>query len=337
MNATSERAGHRPVVFITGANGFIGRALGVYFSVNGYAVRGIDRTADPLRDVVEGDTLDPGPWENHLAGCAVVLHTAAVVSNAVPAAQQWQTNVLGTRRVIEAASRSGVGRVVHLSSVRAYGDLGFPDNVDESWPLRADGHAYVDTKVAAEAVAFQAHAQGEVQVTVIRPGDVYGPGSRPWTIIPVEETKKGRLMLPAGGRGIFSPIYIDDLVGGIFLAATHPDAAGHAFNLTGPQPVTCAEFFGHYARMLQMAPQRTVPTPIAAALATAVGTAERLRGRHSELNAETVGYLTRTGGYSRAKAERLLGWIPKVSLGEGMERTEAWLRAEGHLARSTDR
>ena len=76
------------------------------------------------------------------------------------------------------------------------------------------------------------------------------------------------------------------------------------------------------------------PTPIAVALATAVGAAERFRGRPSELNAETVGYLTRTGGYSRAKAERLLGWVPQISLSDGMARTEEWLRAEGYLARS---
>jgi nucleoside-diphosphate-sugar epimerase len=83
-----------------------------------------------------------------------------------------------------------------------------------------------------------------------------------------------------------------------------------------------------------MAPQRTVPTPVAIALATAVGTVDRLHGRSSELNAATILYLTRTGGYSRVKAERLLGWVPQVSLDEGMARTEAWLRAEGHLTRT---
>ena len=169
-------ASKRPVVFITGANGFIGRALGAYFGDKGFAVRGVDRGADPARFVVAGDIVDPSPWQAQVQGCAVVVHTAAVVSNAVPAVQQWQNNVLGTRRVIEAAARAKVGRVVHLSSVRAYGDLGFPDTVEESWPLRPDGHAYVDTKVASEAVAFQAHAAGEVAVTIVRPGDVYWSG-----------------------------------------------------------------------------------------------------------------------------------------------------------------
>lgn len=222
-------------------------------------------------------------------------------------------------------------RVVHLSSIRAYGDLGYPDDVDESWPLRPDGSAYVDTKVASEAAAFAAHAGGEVPVTVVRPGDVYGPGSRPWTLIPLEEARRGRLILPARGKGIFSPIYVDDLMAGIFSAATHPDAAGHVFNLTGPVPVTCAEFFGHFTRMLRLAPPRAVPTSVALVLAQAVHTVERLGGRSSELNAETVRYLTRTGGYSRRKAERFLGWVPKVSLDDGMAMTEQWLRAEGLL------
>lgn len=321
-------------VFITGANGFIGRALVVHFQEKGYAVRGVDREADVARGVVAGDTIEPAAWKSALAGSDILLHTAAVVSNAVDAKTQWTTNVLGTRRVLEAAARAGVGRVVHLSSVRAYGDLGFPDDVDESWPLRPDGHAYVDTKVASEAVALQAHAAGEVAITIVRPGDVYGPGSRPWTVIPVDETKRGRLILPAGGRGIFSPVYVDDVVEGIFRAATHPDAAGQAFNLPGPVPVTCAEFFGHYARMLGMAPQRAVPTVVAVALASVVGAYERARGRPSELNAETVRYLTRTGGYSRAKARELLGWEPQFSLTEGMRSTEKWLRDEGLLTRS---
>jgi nucleoside-diphosphate-sugar epimerase len=318
-------------VFITGANGFIGRALAARFDDAGYSVRGVDRTADAARGVVAGDITEPSTWRAHLDGCAIVVHTAAVVSNAVAAGEQWTVNVLGTRRVLETAASAGVGRFVHLSSVRAYGDLGFPDGVEESWPLRPDGHAYVDTKVAAEAAVFQAHAAGEVPVTVIRPGDVYGPGSRPWTAIPFEETRRGRLILPAGGRGVFSPVYVDDVVDGITTAATHVDAAGQAFNLTGPERVTCAEFFAHYARMLGRRPQRSVPSAMATVLAVAAGSYERARGRPSELNVETVRYLTRSGGYSRAKAERVLGWVPRITLDEGMRRTEAWLRDEGML------
>ena len=316
-------------IFITGANGFIGRTLAERLRSEGHSVRGVDRQASG--GVASGDTTEPGAWAELLTGCDVLIHTAAVVSNAVPASEQWRVNVLGTRRVIEAAGRAGVGRFVHLSSVRAFGDRGFPDDVDEAWPVRPDGHAYVDTKVASEQVVLQAHAADEIDVTVIRPGDVYGPGSRPWTLLPLELVRKGQAVLPANGKGIFSPVFVDDLVSGVLAATWSPAGAGQVFTLPGVVPVTVFEFFNHYARMLGVRAPRCVPTAVAVALAEVAGRAERLRGRESELNAETVHYLARTGGYSRAKAERVLGWVPVVDLDEGMARTEAWLREQGLL------
>lgn len=317
-------------VLVTGASGFLGRAVTARLLADGHAVRGVDRVADPVRDVVAGDVAEPGAWQRAAQGCDVVVHTAAVVSNAVGVEQQWRTNVLGTRRVLDAAVRAGAGRFLHLSSVRAFGDSGYPDGVDESWPVRPDGNPYVDTKVASEQVVLQAHAAGEIAATVVRPGDVYGPRSRPWTLLPLEAARAGQLVLPARGRGVFTPVYVDDLVDGLVRAATDDRAVGHVLTLSGPRDVTCAEFFGHYARMLGT-PLRTVPTPVAIALATVVGRVEQMRGRDSEVNAATMRYLARTGGYSREKAERLLGWVPQVELDEGMRRTERWLREQGLL------
>lgn len=86
----------------------------------------------------------------------------------------WEVNVLGTRHAVEAAARTGADRFVHISSVTAF-SFQFPDGVDERYSLRTNGSPYVDTKVASEQVVLQAHAAGEVDCTVIRPGDVYGP------------------------------------------------------------------------------------------------------------------------------------------------------------------
>ena len=115
--------------------------------------------------------------------------------------------------------------------------------------MRVDGNPYVDTKVASEQVVLQAHAAGEIGCTVIRPGDVYGPGSRPWTLMPLELIRQRRFLLPAMGRGVFSPVYVDDLVDGLLLAA-EAEAGRHVFTLTGGAAVTTREFFGAYARML---------------------------------------------------------------------------------------
>jgi nucleoside-diphosphate-sugar epimerase len=285
-------------------------------------VRGVDLQPDPPLGVVAGDIAAPGAWQEAAAGCRVVVHTAAVVSNAVGRSEQWRVNVLGTRRVADAARGA---RLVHLSSVRAFADRGFPDGVTEDHPVRPDGSPYVDTKIASEQVVLQAHAAGEVEACVVRPGDVYGPGSRPWTILPVELIRRRRFLLPARGRGVHSPVYVGNLLDGIELAASREEARGQVFTITDGEGVTTRTFFGHYYRMLGMRGPPCLPTPVAVALAAANAAVDR----RSEANPESMRYLARTGTYSIAKARERLGYAPRVGLEEGMARTEAWLRAAG--------
>ncbi len=318
-------------VFISGASGFLGRALALRLGAAGHTVAGVDLVADRSARVVAGDIGDAGSWQRAAKGADLVIHTAAVVSNAVPFEETWRINVLGTRRVLDAAVAAGARRFVNISSVRAFSDLGFPDDVTEDHPVRTDGSPYVDTKVAGEQVVLQAHAAEEIISTIIRPGDVYGPRSRPWTLIPLELIKARRFVLPAMGRGIFSPVYIDDLVTGIVLAATRTEGEGQTFTLTGGVGVECREFFGHYVRMVGQRGPVLLPTPAAIALAGSVGGVARAARVRTEINAESMRYFTRTGTYSIQKARRVLGYAPAIGVEEGMRRTEEWLRAEGLL------
>lgn len=314
-------------IFITGGLGSIGRALGDHFRARGADIRGVDVRADPRRGVVAGDVSLPGDWQAAAEGCDLVIHTAAIVSMRDEPEPVWRVNVVGTRNALDAARAAGARRFMHLSSVVAF-SFSFPDGVTEDYPVRCNGVPYVDTKVAGEQVVLQAHAAGEVACTVVRPGDVYGPGSRPWTIIPVEEIRRGRMLLPAMGRGIFSPVYLDDLVAGVAAAAAADAAAGQVITISDGVGVSTAAFFGHYARLLgRRIP--VAPTPIARALASAAGTAVRLTGGESEANAAVASYLARPGTYSIAKARSMLGFEPAVGLDQGMARTAEWLRREG--------
>lgn len=282
----------------------------------GSEVVGVDIAADEANGVIEGDTSVAGPWQDLVSTGDLVVHTAALVTNTAGLDRAWEVNVLGTHHVLEAAA-GNAQRVLHLSSVRAFSDLGFPPDVDESHPVRPDGHSYVDTKIASEQVALQAHAAGEVPVTVIRPGDVYGPGSVPWTFWPVIGITSGTFAIPDHGEGIFSPVYVENLVDGLVAAAATPAAAGQVITLSDGVGITNTEFFSHYYRMLGREPE-FLPADELRAVFDAAG-----------IGADTVDYLLRTNTYSIAKARTLLGFEPAVGLTEGMARCEAWLREVG--------
>ena len=317
-------------VFITGARGFVGSALVRRYREMGADVRGLDLIADPANAIVAGDISGAGDWQEHVAGCELVVHTAAVVSNVASRETCWRTNVLGTRNVLDAAVRGGARRVVHFSSVDAYSIIDFPDDVTESYPLRPDGDGfhYGESKVAGEAVVWQAHAAGEIACTVVRPTDIYGPNGRANIILPLQYIKSGQFFLPASGY--WNPVYIDDLVDGVVRAGGIDAGVGQAFNLGGGLKMLTRDFF---ARLCQWANKKPVvlKKTTLLRLSGAIYRATKLFGRSTEVCPASIYMIAKPGGYSIEKARRLLGYEPRMSLEEGMRLTEAWLRANGYL------
>jgi nucleoside-diphosphate-sugar epimerase len=311
--------------FVTGALGFIGGAIAERLRAEGVEVRGVDVRADAGLGVVAGDVGQAGEWQRHAQGCDLVVHTAAIVSLRSGLEDFHRVNVLGTRNALDAAISAGARRFLQLSSVTVFGN-DFPDGVGEEHPVRLLGVPYVDTKIAGEQVVLQAHAARRIAVSVIRPADVYGPGSRPWLLTPLQEIRRRRLILPARGRGVHSPIYIDDLVQGILEAASREQAAGEVITLSEGRGVSTAEYFGYLAAMLGRGPVRSAPTSLLLALTGGQAALDRVRGVQGEVNPNAVRYLTRTGTYSIARARELLGFAPAVGLEEGMRRSERWLR-----------
>lgn len=297
---------------------------------DGAEVRGVDVRAERSLGVVAGDIAEEGDWQQHAAGCDLVVNTAAYVGFGGDLDAVWRVNVLGTRRMIDAAERGGAERFVQFSSVTTFG-FDYPDGVDESYPVRLTGNPYPDSKIASEQVTLQAHVAGDVQATIIRPGDVYGPRSRGWTLLPAKMIKSGQMVLPAGGRGQIGPVYVDNLADGVTLAAASPDAIGEIFTIADGYAIEMADFFGRYAQMLGKDGVRTLPTPVARTIAAAGGRIEKALGRDTEMSAASIDYLTKRGAYSIEKARRVLGYEPKVTVDEGMRRCEEWLRSEGVL------
>ncbi len=331
-----ELAGKRAL--ITGVTGFIGGRLAERLATEeGVQVRGLARTpakgqwlAEVGVEIVPGDLTDPASLRAAVAGCQLLFHAAAWVSEGGNKTDVWAVNVTGTQNMVDAAVAAGVERFVHLSSCSVYGSLQ-QHHIDETSPTRMRGNLYGDSKVAAEAVVFKAYRDQGLPVVSARASQVYGPRSPQFTIRPVEVIKAGKMVLVDGGRHLCKPIYIDNLVDGLILCAKVGAAVGEAINLTDNEPVPWRDFFGAYGRMLNIDSFPSVPYPVAWLIGLYHELKAGLQGKKASLNRGAVNALRSDNSFSNQKARALLGWEPKVDLNEGMKQTEAWLRAAGYL------
>jgi nucleoside-diphosphate-sugar epimerase len=313
-------------VAVTGAAGFIGSAVARALTAEGADVIGIEvspeleaRVREAGADPRVADVSDRGAIREALADVDAVIHTAAFVREWGAMEDFIRVNVQGTANVLDAAEAAGA-RVVQISSVVVYG---YTDDSqqDESAFRRNVGVPYIDTKSASDRMAARRGA------VIVRPGDVYGPGSVPWVIRPVEMLRSRRLGLPGKGDGTMLPVYIDDLVAGI-VAALRRGEPGRAYTVWDGEGVTFAEYFRRLAEAAGVPEPRSLPKPVMWAVGGAAETIARVRGVPPPFGRHGSMLLDRRGTVSN-EAARSLGWEPQVSLDEGMRRTAEWLRSEG--------
>lgn len=299
---------------VTGASGFIGARMAERGRSRGWDVRGLD--LDPRHEgVSRGDVTQADDTRRLCEGADVVVHTAAVVREDGDPAVFERVNVGGTARLADAARAAGVSQLVHLSSVMVYG-FDFPDPVTEEGPYPTlETNPYVVTKLRSEGAARRAHP--DVRVTLIRPGDVYGPGSIPWVERPLALMREGLFALPDGGRGILNHLHVENLVDAVF-AAVDREVGGVPINVTDGARTTCAEYFGALARTFDLPPPRTFPGWALRGAFSALEAGFDLVGAEPPARPAALAYLLRPGVYSIDRAREVLGYSPRVSLDEGM-------------------
>ena len=304
-------------VAVTGAGGFIGAAVSTRLAEVGAEVIGVELDAAAAeRAEAAGaeprlaDVTDPEATREALRDADLVVHTAAQVREWGSMKDFIRVNVGGTVSVLDAAEAAGAERVVHVSSVVVYG---YSDerHQEESAHRRAVGIPYIDTKSASDRLAVRRGA------VVLRPGDVYGPGSIPWVIRPLEVMSTGAFAIPEGGSGKMLPVYIDDLAESIHLALRRGEP-GSTYTAWSGERVTFGEYFDRLADAAGVPAPRRAPRTLMWALGAAAETGARALGRPPPFGRHGAHLLHRRGTVSNASAREKLGWEPEIDLDEGI-------------------
>ena len=265
--------------FVTGGSGFIGGRLIARLRANGHGVRALarsDQAAERIRsqggEAVPGDLGDVAAMTAGAAGCELAFHAAATLGDWGTREEFERGNVQGTQNVLRACADAGVQRLVHVGTEAAL-MAGQPlVQVDESAPLRPDSPAlYSATKAQAEQLVLAANRDG-FETIAVRPRFVWGRGDT--TLLPtmVEMVRQGRFAWVAGGRHLTATTHVDNVVQGLVLGAER-GRAGQAYFVTDGDPVVFREFVSELLGTQGVeAPTRSIPRPVAGALA-AVGEA----------------------------------------------------------------
>jgi len=324
-------------VLVTGATGLIGRRLVERLRDEGMSVRALglpneDATALGDVDVVRGDVTSPASLTPAVAGVGRVYHLAAVVGDWGPEDLFERVNVQGTRNVLDQAAAAGVDRVVMVSSIVCYGEALSGELCDEETTPREWGVGpYSRTKRASEELALDYHAFGRVPVTIVRPGNVWGPGSGLWVDEVARRLRAGSVPLIDGGRGDACLAYVDNVVDVIVRAGRADQAPGKIYNAADGAGVTWRQYFTDLAGALGVpAPTRSIPGGVAMAAAAALEELWRWRGKAERplMTRESVILLRSRAVVSIERAKDDLGYHPLVPYVEAMSRVASYLEGQ---------
>lgn len=324
-------------VLVTGATGFTGGHLARGLAARGHEVRALVREVGAAHDLAKagiglalGDLRDREALVRAVAGIEVVYHVAAIYRQAgVPLSTYRAVNATAVRDLIEAAAAAGVRRVVHCSTVGVHGDIEHPP-ADEDAPLKP-GDVYQVTKLEGEELAREASARLGIEVVIVRPTGIYGPGDRRLLKL-FRGVATGRWITLGNGEIYYHLTYIDDLVEGFRLCGEHPAAAGRTYILAGSEVMTLNELVRTIAHVAGVPPPRlhvpAWPVWIAGALCEAVCIP---LGLEPPLYRRRVDFFTKSRAFDIQRARREIGFAPQVGLWEGIHRTLDWYRAHGWI------
>jgi nucleoside-diphosphate-sugar epimerase len=308
-------------VLVTGANGFIGKILVNALEAKGFMVtRAVRQSGGNDNEIVVGDLDSETSWHKALDGCDIVFHLAGRAHSPRDKAENElaeyeKTNVIATANLARQALDFGVKRFVYLSSVKVNGDEKVITEAftETDAPMPMD--AYGKSKLMAERILERITGETSLELVILRPPLVYGPGVK-GNLLQVLHMIKKRIPLPlASIRNLRSLIHVKNLVDALILCSTHPDAKRKTYLVSDGEDLSVPDLLGILGAEMEC-PVILLPMPIPALKVVA-----RLIGREDQA--------MRLMGSLRVESDKIrreLGWYPPYSIRQGLQETAHWYK-----------
>jgi nucleoside-diphosphate-sugar epimerase len=324
-------------LLVTGGGGFLGQALCRGLVMRGHAVTSFNRGHYPALDAlgvrqVQGDLADRDAVMSAAAGAEAVFHAAAKAGAWGSHDSYHRANVLGTENVLAACRAHGIGRLVYTSTPSVTHRATHPveGGTADTVPYGEDFKApYAATKKIAEQAVLAANQAGLATIA-LRPRLIWGPGDNQLLPRLVERARGGRLRLVGGGNNVIDTTYIDNAAQAHFDAFEHlaPGAAcaGRAYFISNGEPKPMREIVN---ALLRAAGAPEVDKTLPFAVAYAIGAVCELAWPLLHLRGEPpmtrflAEQLATTHWYDMAPARRDFGYVPRVTIAEGLRRLAA--------------
>jgi len=309
-------------VLVTGANGFVGRTACAWLRRSGFEISVALRDAVPSPDstarVIRIPCIDGSTnWTDALEGCDYVLHLAGMahVADDRPETvlQCRRVNIDGTLNLARQASLEGVARFLFVSSVKVMGEGRAEPYREEEEPAPAG--AYAQSKKEAEDGLRAMAAETAMEIVILRPPLVYGPGAKANVVRLIRAAERGWPLPRAAFSNRRSFIYLENLADAIGACLLAPQAAGKTYFLSDGLDFSTADFMAAFARVARGEDRiSALPGILEWIVAKASGRSTALRAFSASLCVDT------------AAIRRDLGWQPPFTPTEGLRRTLDWYR-----------
>jgi nucleoside-diphosphate-sugar epimerase len=310
-------------IFITGASGFIGQAVVKKLLTGGHSIRALLLPQEPeslaaATTIVRGDVTRPETFAGVMKGSDTIIHLAGAVGF-----QTWMNclaiNREGTSNVVREAVSSNVRRFVHMSSVSVYGRTpGVP--IREDFPMKRIGDPYGDTKIDAETILRETASQGNLDLTVIRPTVVYGPGDNKFLPTLLQNLRGGKFRIIGDGEQTVDLIHVDDLAAFVLRVVEEPRTIGRTYNMTNRGNPSWNDMVKMLCAELAIpAPRQHISYRTAYRVAGILEALSAVTGKPARLNRYSVRVVGRPYHYLIEAAERDLGFRPSIDLMTGLK------------------